>query len=77
MLDEPNSNLDAEGEKALQEAILKLKQNQVTVVMIGHRANMMQSMDKLMVIQHHEMVAFGTPQEVLKPLQQKASKQGE
>lgn len=68
VLDEANANLDGVGEAALQRAITYLKSRQTTIILVGHRPSMMQSMDKLMVLQDAQIRAFGDRDEVLKPL---------
>ena len=50
MLDEPNSNLDGAGELALAET-LKALRGQVTVVVVTHRATLMQHVDKMLVLE--------------------------
>jgi Ca2+-binding RTX toxin-like protein len=47
VLDEPNANLDAEGELALSNTIDALKERRVTLVMVGHRSSLMARLDKL------------------------------
>jgi PrtD family type I secretion system ABC transporter len=59
VLDEPNANLDMEGERALASAITDLKAAGVTVVMVGHRPAMMSSLDKLAVLSDGQLEAFG------------------
>ncbi|SKA44555.1 type I secretion system permease/ATPase [Enterovibrio nigricans] len=68
ILDEANANLDGVGEVALQRAIAYLKSRNATVILVGHRPSMMQTMDKLMVLQDSQIRAFGERDEVLKPL---------
>ncbi|WP_281545412.1 type I secretion system permease/ATPase [Grimontia sp. SpTr1] len=68
VLDEANANLDGVGEAALQRAIAYLKSRKATIVLVGHRPSMMQSMDKLLVLQDAQIRAFGERDEVLKPL---------
>lgn len=65
VLDEPNSNLDAKGDSALQEAILKLRERGATTVLVAHRPNAIIHCNKLMVIDGGEMKAFGPREEVL------------
>ncbi len=50
VLDEPNSNLDQDGEKALEAALLHVKANGSTLVMISHRQNILSMADYVMVI---------------------------
>ena len=68
ILDEANANLDGVGEMALQRAIIHLKSRQATVILVGHRPSMMQSMDKLMILQDAQIRAYGNRDEILKPL---------
>jgi ATP-binding cassette, subfamily C, type I secretion system permease/ATPase len=59
VLDEPNANLDAEGEAALQAALRELKARGVTVIMAGHRPALMSQLDKLAVLNGGVLEAFG------------------
>jgi ABC-type protease/lipase transport system fused ATPase/permease subunit len=59
VLDEPNANLDAEGEAALQAALRELKARRVTVIMAGHRPALMAQLDKLAVLNGGVLEAFG------------------
>ncbi|MCI4645108.1 MAG: type I secretion system permease/ATPase [Hyphomonadaceae bacterium] len=69
ILDEPNSNLDAEGDTALQNAIVGLKQRGASVLIIAHRPNAITHCDKLMVLTEGEIRLFGPRDEVLAKLQ--------
>lgn len=68
VLDEPNSNLDAEGEAALQQALQRAKQQGITVVMVGHRPSMMRSVDRLALLRDGQIEAFGPRDQVLAKL---------
>lgn len=68
VLDEPNSNLDAEGEEALTSAIMGARQNGAIVVVIAHRANMLKVVDHLIVVNNGTMSAFGPRDEILSKL---------
>jgi ABC-type protease/lipase transport system fused ATPase/permease subunit len=59
VLDEPNANLDADGERGLAAALAELKAAGVTVVMVGHRPAMMAALDKLAVVNDGQLDAFG------------------
>jgi len=59
VLDEPNANLDAEGEAAVQAALRELKARRVTVIMAGHRPALMAQLDKLAVLNGGVLEAFG------------------
>jgi PrtD family type I secretion system ABC transporter len=65
VLDEPNANLDAEGELALAATLKALKQRGTTVVMVGHRSSLMTQLDKLAVLNEGALEAFGRSDAVL------------
>ena len=66
VLDEPNSNLDAEGEAALQEAILGVRRRRGIVVLIAHRPSSLAAVDHVLVMADGEPKAFGPRDEVLR-----------
>ena len=65
VLDEPSSNLDAEGEAALAQAILKVRARGGIVILIAHRPSSLASVDHVLVMQEGRMQAFGAKDEVL------------
>ncbi|MEN0078751.1 MAG: type I secretion system permease/ATPase [Pseudomonadota bacterium] len=65
ILDEPNSNLDSEGDTALQNAIVGLKERGASVLIIAHRPNAITHCDDLMVLSEGEVRLFGPRDEVL------------
>lgn len=65
VLDEPNSNLDGEGEAALRQAVQELKQDGTTVVVIAHRPSVLAGMDKILVLRDGQIEHFGSRDEVL------------
>lgn len=65
VLDEPNANLDSEGEAALAEALAALKARGCTVVLIGHRPSMMAAVDKLAVLVDGTLEGIGRPEALL------------
>ena len=65
MLDEPNASLDADGDQALVKALNALKQAGQTVVVIAHRASLIGTADKLLVMREGRVQAFGPTAEVL------------
>ncbi len=69
VLDEPNSNLDDMGEAALLKAIKNLKDKSRTVLIITHRANILQVTNKLVLMQQGSVQLYGATQEVLQKLQ--------
>jgi ATP-binding cassette, subfamily C, bacterial len=65
VLDEPNSNLDSNGERALAKALLRAKEKQITVVTITQRAALLMSVDKIMILHQGAVQAFGTRDEII------------
>jgi PrtD family type I secretion system ABC transporter len=65
VLDEPNSNLDGEGEAALTEAISGVKARGGIVVVIAHRPSALVTVDYVAVVQGGRMTAFGPKDDVL------------
>ena len=75
VLDEPNSNLDDAGEKALNQAILALKQHNKTVVLVSHRTQLLSLTTKLLLLVNGRVNAFGPTQQVLQALADARKKQ--
>lgn len=65
VLDEPNSNLDAEGEAALQNAVATIRARGGIVVIIAHRPSALANVNKLMVMRAGRIAAFGPRDEIL------------
>ncbi len=65
VLDEPNSNLDAEGESALTQAILGVRARGGIVVVIAHRPSALAAVDMVGVIQNGKLAAFGPKEEIV------------
>lgn len=59
VLDEPNSNLDSEGDAALHGLLAQLKARRTTVVMIAHRPSVLVSLDKVLVLTNGTVAEFG------------------
>lgn len=72
VLDEPNANLDADGEAALMAAMAGLKRAGVTLVVISHRPSLLAGVDKLMVLREGAVDLFGPRQDVLARLSRAA-----
>jgi ATP-binding cassette, subfamily C, bacterial EexD len=72
VLDEPNSNLDEQGEAALGQAIQRLKQKNVTVLVITHRNNVLVHVDKLLVLNDGLLSVYGPKDQVVAHLQKAA-----
>ena len=72
VLDEPNSNLDGDGEQALLRALAATKAAGTTVVLVSHRPALVQGVDKVVVLRDGMIEMVGPRQEVLKRLLQPA-----
>ena len=66
VLDEPNSNLDSDGEAALTRAIREIRAAGCIVVVIAHRPSAIAAVDKVLCLRDGRMAAFGPKDEVLK-----------
>ena len=69
VLDEPNSNLDEQGESALEKALAQLKQKLTTVVIITHRNNILSKVDKLLILNEGTVGLYGPKDQVVAHLQ--------
>jgi PrtD family type I secretion system ABC transporter len=65
VLDEPNANLDAEGEQALLQALAELKAQGSTVILITHKPSLVNNMDYLMLLREGRIDLLGPRDEVL------------
>ena len=68
VLDEPNSNLDEEGEFHLQQAVLKLRQTGATLLLVTHKPGILSIVDNIMVMQAGQIAMSGPRDEVLAKL---------
>ena len=67
VLDEPNANLDIDGERALQAALRGMKEAGVTALIIAHRASILGGIDKLLVLREGTVEKFGPARELMQP----------
>lgn len=74
VLDEPNSNLDDQGEKELVEALERIKQQGSTIIVVSHRTMVLQSMDKMLVLKEGAPINYGPRSQVLAALMKPAAK---
>jgi ATP-binding cassette subfamily C protein len=65
VLDEPNANLDAEGEAAVAAAIRSVRERNGIAVVVAHRPSAIAAVDLVLVMRHGEAAAFGPRDEVL------------
>jgi ATP-binding cassette subfamily C protein len=65
VLDEPNSNLDTEGDEALTRAIRAARERGAIVVVVAHRPIGIEAVDMLLVLKDGRMQAFGPKETVL------------
>jgi len=68
VLDEPNSNLDSQGEEALKDALHALKARGCTVLLIAHRVNVLQHVDKVLILRDGVMHKYAPRDEVVGPV---------
>jgi ATP-binding cassette, subfamily C, bacterial PrsD len=64
VLDEPNANLDADGENALTRAIQILRYNKCIVIVISHRPSALSVLNMAMVLYEGKAIAFGPCEEI-------------
>jgi ATP-binding cassette subfamily C protein/ATP-binding cassette subfamily C protein EexD len=72
ILDEPNSNLDPAGEAALVQAIVELKTQGCTVVVVSHKLGIVQKLDKTLLLRDGAVQAIGPSAETLSILMAEA-----
>lgn len=68
VLDEPSSNLDADGDAALADCILQLKERGTTVVIVSHRPSTIGVVDRILVLKDGVAEMFGTRTEIMSRL---------
>jgi PrtD family type I secretion system ABC transporter len=72
LLDEPNSNLDSEGEQALVLSVNKLREMGTTVIVVTHRVSVLAYVNKILLLNDGKVEMFGPRQDVLDRLNQRA-----
>jgi ATP-binding cassette, subfamily C, bacterial exporter for protease/lipase len=65
VLDEPNANLDTEGERALLEALEKIKARGATVVLISHKPQIFALADKIILLLNGQVADYGPRDQVM------------
>ncbi|MBR1092292.1 type I secretion system permease/ATPase [Bradyrhizobium manausense] len=75
VLDEPNSNLDADGEAALTRAVEGIRERGGIVIVVAHRASALAGLDSLLLMANGRLQAFGEKNQVLARLSRPPSEQ--
>ncbi len=73
VMDEPNSNLDAEGEAALDAAIRSSLQRGAAIVIVAHRPSALQAVRDVLVLSEGKQAAYGRREDVLKQVTRQRS----
>lgn len=76
VLDEPNSNLDADGDTALLRAIMGVKERGGIAIVVAHRPTVLQAVDLVAVIGNGQLTAFGPRDEIIKKATRPAAQTG-
>lgn len=71
VLDEPNANLDAEGEAALYKSLLEIRSHGTTLVVVAHRPSALRTVDLLLYMKDGKQALFGPKAEVMAKLSPK------
>ena len=77
IMDEPNSNLDQDGETALAAAIEAAKNDGTAVIMVAHRPSALSCVDRILCLRNGATDLYGPRDEVLNALIQRRRKQGD
>jgi len=77
VLDEPNSNLDDVGERALAMALVGLKERGSTVFVITHKVGVLAQLEKLLVLKEGQVHLYGPRDEVLQRMQNPQAQPGQ
>jgi ABC-type protease/lipase transport system fused ATPase/permease subunit len=70
VLDEPNSNLDAQGEVALEQAIADVRGRGGIAIVIAHRPSALAQVSHILFMREGKAEAFGPRDEVLRQITQ-------
>jgi ATP-binding cassette subfamily C protein len=70
VLDEPNANLDTQGEAALERAILQARSRGTTVLIITHRPSIAAKCDRILMLRDGQVDLYGPAKDVLDRLAQ-------
>ena len=73
VLDEPNSNLDAEGDEALTRAIVGVRARKGIVVVVAHRPSAIAGLDLILAMNRGQQVEFGPKEQTLAKVLQRSA----
>jgi len=73
VLDEPNANLDQDGDDALARTLQRLSQRKVTTVVITHRLWILRHVDKILLLRNGSVEMFGPRDEILSKIARPAA----
>ncbi|MHC2331262.1 type I secretion system permease/ATPase [Bradyrhizobium sp. USDA 4454] len=73
VLDEPNSNLDSEGDEALTRAVRGARERGAIVIVVAHRPIGIEGVDQLLVLKDGRMQTFGPKETVLAQVLQRVA----
>ena len=76
MLDEPDASLDAEGQRALIEAVLAVRRRGGIAIVIAHRHAALAGVDTVLALSEGRMCAYGPRDAVLAELHARDAKRG-
>jgi ABC-type multidrug transport system ATPase subunit len=68
VLDEPNSNLDSDGDAALSQAITALRAAGSVVIVMAHRPSAIAAVNKVMILHSGQVARFGSKAEIMGPV---------
>jgi ABC-type protease/lipase transport system fused ATPase/permease subunit len=68
ILDEPNSNLDSDGDNALMNTIINARKSKITTIIISHRPTILNIVDKILVLHDGEAKMFDDAKKVIQQL---------
>lgn len=76
ILDEPNANLDADGEAALERAIAQARARKATVLVITHRPSLAAKCDRILMLSNGQIEIYGLAKDVLDRLAERRAQVG-
>lgn len=75
ILDEPNSNLDEEGEIRLMQCLTHLRQTGTTIVLVAHKPSLLAAADEILAMQQGRVALYGPRDAVLQKMAEIRQKQ--